>query len=454
MSQVMSKQMNTGSQEYVVYRHEQTPSIDSAAHPNSSVGDFEYFIDNANNCTPPTTSNIVSSTSSKVVRPTNSDAAQNALPVQAKRVHFAESLPLADTDEALRSDSDLDTSKKRKMDMRRNAVAVEDKGPADTPDGVDYRAIPSYSSGYAIPNYGSGYGMPNNNYASGYGMPNNYASGYGIIPSMPIWFSANNNPALCPPPPPIVPACYPVATPPVSWPHYNTSVNNWMASAEDVRRRNAFAENNLTISMKGAGQRSASVETAVPCRDVFYEPVHEDDRNKSPRAATDDSKGKQKQDQDQDQDQDQEKVRKEVQKKFRCDMCKYATKTACSLKQHKMHKHSIGVKWFSCNHGECNYRAKSRCNLQSHVREVHGIGTKWYYCGIDNCTHKAKRKTAIKHHRLSIHGRLYKCPVPDCGFNSKLKYDMSMHVRGMHHLKWDETTQIMSYGEETCRVIK
>ena len=443
-------------------------------YPNSSVGDLEYFIDNANSFMPATGSSGTSV------------ASQGAKQVESEREGaegIGQGRDQIEHREGAKRKAEVLKEHAREVDIHMAAKIEAEQGffnearQGSIPDSV---AIAGDSLGGGLSNCAAGGaswgGVPSTwrrrlssvaqPYSANAGVavvndvktngpngirfdanvapvnfPNDYAiryaaaaaawggmgwssygaaSIYGVVPTLPLY--ANVQRATLPP--------YP-------------SVASWMSYVDEARRRSAFAEivpcGALTSSPvnpyrqgdfardpaeirsdtaangdpateeEGESRKSAFAEGAIPRHDLFCRPVNEDDRDGSPPAA-DDGSGERKR-------QELGKARKApaAPKKVRCDIegCNFATTTLGSLKQHKMHKHSIGVTWFYCNQERCNYRAKSRCNLQSHVREVHGIGTKWYYCGIDNCTHKAKRKNAIEHHRLCIHGKArheWACP--------------------------------------------
>ena len=128
------------------------------------------------------------------------------------------------------------------------------------------------------------------------------------------------------------------------------------------------------------------------------------------------------------------------------DCCKYESKQASHLKQHKANIHDIGVTWHKCDQPECDFKCKQACKIKRHKANIHDIGITWYKCDQPECDFKCKDAGCLKRHKAQIHDievKWYKCDQPECDYKCKSAGCLKRHKAQIHDIevKWYKCDQ-------------
>jgi hypothetical protein len=128
----------------------------------------------------------------------------------------------------------------------------------------------------------------------------------------------------------------------------------------------------------------------------------------------------------------------EEERKFACgeEGCGYKAKRRSNLKQHLVHVHDIGAKWFKCTQEGCQYKAKQRgtsraTSLKSHLAHVHDIGVVWHQCMLEGCDYKAKERGTLRQHLANVHDIgvvWFKCTQEGCEHKAKQRSNLKTHM--------------------------
>ena len=119
------------------------------------------------------------------------------------------------------------------------------------------------------------------------------------------------------------------------------------------------------------------------------------------------------------------------------DCCKYESKQAGHLKQHKANIHNIGVTWHKCDQPECDFKCKQVSHLKRHKANIHYIAVKWYKCDQPECDYKCKSAGDLKSHKANIHDievKWYKCDHPECDYKCKDTGSLKRHKANIHDI--------------------
>ncbi len=149
-----------------------------------------------------------------------------------------------------------------------------------------------------------------------------------------------------------------------------------------------------------------------------------------------------------------------AERKFKCTLCDYVSKTSTTLKNHMKVNHSNKEARYTFSCPECDQKFNLNARLQRHIKHVHRqeprpvfqcdqcsktfnskqclmrhiydrhSGLRPFVCGTCNKTFNCKR--SLRHHHASMHSTERPHLCPQCGAGYALKKTLLQHIKSNH----------------------
>jgi len=110
-------------------------------------------------------------------------------------------------------------------------------------------------------------------------------------------------------------------------------------------------------------------------------------------------------------------------KRLECDECHQMFSTISLLNHHKKAVHVL--KSFKCD--QCKYRSKTNWDLQRHINIVHNVCQVLYKC--DLCDYQAKIGSNLKKHKEAVHENKKNWFCKACPYSAYHKGHFLVHMR-------------------------